>query len=94
MFRLKEEALSKNKAENLKKLQEALETLPLKIKEIKTWKVALNQAQSPHSSDLLLDSSFEDREALERYRVHPAHQQVVELINKICEERRVVDYEA
>lgn len=93
MFKLKNQALGKSQAENLKMLQSALNALPALIPEILHWEVAINVAKSPSSADLLLDSSFEDAAALERYRVHPEHQKVVELIEQICEERRVVDYE-
>lgn len=37
---------------------------------------------------------FTDREALQGYAPHPAHQAVVKLLNEVTQERVIIDYEA
>jgi len=92
MFRLKEKTDETVKSANLIKLKEALEALKDHIPEIKALITGVNISPSPASYDLFYDSEFEDQAALERYRTHPEHQEVVDLIKEICSDRVVVDY--
>ncbi len=75
-----------------KNLKAELETLKNKISEIKDYEVGINITPSPAAYDIVLVSGFEDEAALERYRKHPAHLEVVELINQQTSQRCVVDY--
>jgi len=89
MFRFKDE----NKAENIEKVKSSLMALPEKIESLKSMEVGVDFLHSERSMDLVLTSTFDDREGLESYRVHPAHQEVVSLIKEVALESRVVDYE-
>jgi len=89
MFRFKDE----NKAENIEKVKSSLMALPEKIESLKSMEVGVDFLHSERSMDLVLTSTFDDREGLESYRVHPAHQEVVSLIKEVTLESRVVDYE-
>jgi len=89
MFRFKEA----NKAANIEKVKAMLEALPEKIPTLKSMEVGVDFLHSERSMDLVLTSTFDDREGLEAYRVHPAHVEVVEVIKQVSEESRVVDYE-
>jgi len=89
MFRFKEE----NKDENIKKVKSMLLALPKKIETLKSMEVGVDFLHSKRSMDLVLVSTFDDKEGLESYRVHPAHQEVVSLIKEVTLESRVVDYE-
>lgn len=91
-FRLKQEADERTKEQNLALLQQRLEALPAEIKEIRDFEVGKDVSKSPASWDLALYSAFDSAEDLERYRVHPSHQAVVELVGRITSERAVVDY--
>ena len=89
MFRFKDE----NKAENIEKVKSSLMALSEKIESLKSMEVGVDFLHSERSMDLVLTSTFDDREGLESYRVHPAHQEVVSLIKEVTLESRVVDYE-
>jgi len=92
MFKVKGSKTDGSADENIRALEQALLELRPKIHEIQAWEVGVNQSPSPHAFDLLLYSEFNDEAALEKYRVHPEHRKVVALIEKICQERHVVDY--
>jgi len=89
MFRFKEE----NKEENIAKVKGMLEALVDKIEPLKSMEVGVDFLHSERSMDLVLTSTFDDKEGLEAYRIHPAHQEVVAFIKEVTIESRVVDYE-
>ncbi|SFP65926.1 Dabb family protein [Hydrogenimonas thermophila] len=89
MFRFKDE----NKADNIEKVKLMLEALPQKIESLKSMEVGVDFLHSERSMDLVLTSTFDDKDGLETYRVHPAHQEVVSFIKDVTVESRVVDYE-
>ncbi|WP_300368150.1 Dabb family protein [Hydrogenimonas sp.] len=89
MFRFKEE----NKAENIERVKGMLEALPEKIETLRSMEVGVDFLHSERSMDLVLTSTFDNREGLDAYRVHSAHVEVVNLIKEVTVESRVVDYE-
>ncbi|BDY13427.1 Dabb family protein [Hydrogenimonas cancrithermarum] len=89
MFRFEDE----NKSENIEKVKEMLEALPEKIPSLRSMEAGVDFLHSERSMDLVLTSTFDDRDGLEAYRVHPAHQEVVAFIKEVTVESRVVDYE-
>lgn len=88
MFKLKEE-----KAGRVKELKEKLDSLRGKIKEIENFETGINISTSFSAYDLVLISEFKTMEDLEKYRVHPDHQEVLEFWNTIKDGATVVDYE-
>jgi hypothetical protein len=92
MWRLKEFANGVNKEENAKKLKSHLESLKSKIKEIKHIEVGINIKSSDAASDVVLYSEFDSMDDLEAYQRHPEHMKVVDFVNEVRLERRVVDY--
>ncbi len=82
-----------NKTENLKKLKTSLEALMGKVPSLLSMEVGLDFMQSDRSYDLVLTSTFEDKEGLSEYAVHPAHLEVVSFIKEVTEDAKVVDYE-
>ncbi|THB63904.1 MAG: Dabb family protein [Spirochaetaceae bacterium] len=83
-----------NKNESIKTIVDALNSLPGKVPQIRHFEVgAPDISGSPAGFDIVLYSRFDSSEALEAYRVHPAHQIVAELINGLVSERAVVDYQ-
>ncbi|MFP4059805.1 MAG: Dabb family protein [Bacteroidota bacterium] len=79
--------------DNMTRLSRALTDLDGKIPEIKFFEVGRNISNSPNAADLVLVSEFGNEEELERYREHPEHLKVLELIKEICTEVRVTDYQ-
>lgn len=93
MFKLKDFAEGKSKAENAKKLKALLESLKEKISVVKCLEIGINIGKSASASDIVLYSEFDDMQALEVYRDHPEHKKAVDFIARSCSERQVVDYE-
>lgn len=89
MFAFKKE----NKTENLQKAKEILEALMGKVPSLLSMEVGLDFMQSERSFDLVLTSTFADKEGLSEYAVHPAHLEVVSFIKEVTEAAKVVDYE-
>lgn len=83
----------KNKEEVINNLKKMLDGLPSKIREIKDYEIGINFADSPLARDMVLISTFETKEDLGNYRIHPEHKKVVEYIKENIEESFVVDYE-
>lgn len=93
MWRLKEEALGCSKSENAQKIKDQLEALKGEVEEILDIEVGLNCIEGDQAFDVVLVSLFEDRDALDRYQVHPLHKAVGDFIGQVRSERTVVDYE-
>lgn len=93
MFRLKDSAEGHSKAENAQRLKVLLESLDKKIPGIRRLEVGMNQGRSQSASDVILYTEFDNMEALENYRRHSEHIKALDFIERVCSERRVVDYE-
>ncbi len=89
MFDFKEE----NKRENIAKTRDMLEALLTKVPTLKSMEVGIDFNGSERAMDLSLISTFEDKEALSSYAVHPAHLEVVAFIKEVTTQSKVVDYE-
>ena len=88
MFKFK----SENKEANIAKVVELLNALEDKIEVLKSMEVGVDFNKSERAFDLSLYSSFETKEALAAYAVHPAHLEVVKVIKEVTSESKVVDY--
>ncbi len=89
MFAFKEE----NKQANLQQAKTMLDDLVGKVPSLLSMEVGLDFMQSERSFDLVLTSTFDDKEGLSAYATHPAHLEVVEFIKEVTEMAKVVDYE-
>lgn len=58
-------------------LVERMRNLESEIDFIRGWHVAANELDRPICWDYILESSFDDAEAVARYLPHPAHQALV-----------------
>jgi len=88
MFKFKDE----NKETNLVRVQKVLNDLVGKIDELKSIEVGIDFNQSPRAFDLSLYSTFNTKEDLKAYAIHPAHLEAVSLIKEVTSEAKVVDY--
>jgi hypothetical protein len=94
MWKLKDIAEGKTKAENAEVMKELLEDLPNKIEELTSAEVGINILEGDEGAicDVVLTTECASEEDLKAYAVHPDHQKVVKFIKKVVSERRVVDY--
>tara|TARA_R100000908_G_scaffold63604_1_gene45083 strand:- start:25695 stop:25985 length:291 start_codon:yes stop_codon:yes gene_type:complete len=94
MWKLKEVAKGKTKAENAETMKKLLEDLPHKIEELRSAEVGINvlEGDSEAICDVVLTVKCENQNDLKAYAGHPDHQKVVSFIKKVVNERRVVDY--
>jgi hypothetical protein len=88
MFKFHDE----NKSENIKEVTKRLNALVELIPSLKSMEVGVNFTLSERAFDLSLYSTFESKEDLDAYAVHPEHLKVVELIKSVTLESKVVDY--
>jgi hypothetical protein len=93
LLKLKENAEGKSKAENAVMLKHELESLTLKIKEIRKFEVGINFNTAQDAYDLGLVSEFANKNDLDAYQNHPEHQRVAGVVRRMRESRIVVDYE-
>ncbi|MCJ7765896.1 MAG: Dabb family protein [Thiovulaceae bacterium] len=89
MFKFKEE----NRSENIAGAKAMLETLVEKIAPLLSMEVGVDFSGSERAMELSLISTFETKEGLQEYAVHPAHLEVVAFIKEVTTQSRVVDYE-
>lgn len=88
MFKFKEE----NRDANLKEAREQLNTLVELVPTLKSMEVGINFTVAERAFDLSIYSTFDTKEDLDAYAVHPAHLKVVEFIKSVTTESKVVDY--
>lgn len=55
-----------------------MRALEKEISFIRAWRVSANELDRPICWDYVLESTFDDREAVERYLPHPAHARLVQ----------------
>ncbi len=92
MFKFKESAEGSDRAGNIQRMKAKLEALPSKIGEIKFFEVGVNFNDNGVAYDLVLSSEFESKDALYGYQKNPEHVKVADFVQKVCENRVVVDY--
>lgn len=94
MFKFKEEAEGRTKAENVAITRGMLEALPSKIDWIRSSFVATGvEGQKDANYDLILISDFDSLEDLEKYRVHPDHVAVGTFMKPVRIDRTCIDFE-
>lgn len=93
LWRLKETAAGRSRAENAATIKKVLEDLQGKIPGLIRIEVGFDFSLTESSSDVALYCEFESREALNEYQEHPVHKAVMPLVLEARSERRLVDYE-
>ena len=73
-------------------LEKSLAALPAVIPEIKNYEFGRDVVRSPRSYDFAVVATFDNLDAMNRYRAHPAHQRVLETIKDMCESILAVDF--
>lgn len=94
MFKFKEEAEGRTKAENLAIAKAMLEALPGMIDLIRASSVTVNSPNAdPSNYDLCLVCDFDSFEDLAAYIIHPDHKAVGAFMRPVRLDRACVDFE-
>ena len=93
LFRFSREGGQESFERARQEMKSRLDTLPAKIDVIRSFETGININPIERAWDLALDSVFDSMEDLEKYRVHPAHQEVVDWFGTVKEAAASVDYE-
>lgn len=92
-LRFNESAYGNDKQTNVQIFKEKLFAIQGKVKGLLKIEVGFDFSNEKDSSDVVLYSEFENREALHQYQIHPDHQDLKKWLSEVRYERRVVDYE-
>lgn len=94
MFKFKEEAEGRTKAENIAITKAMLDALPEKIDLIRASTVKTNSPDADQSNyDLCLISDFDTWEDLAAYIIHPDHKAVGAFMRPVRLDHSCVDFE-
>ena len=93
MWRFVDGAAGKSRHEHAQWMKEHPEQLTSVIPEIRSLEVGVNTNTGDMAYDAVLISTFDDAEAMKRYKTHPAHQTISNYCKQVRESRTVVDYE-
>jgi len=88
-FKFKEE----NKNANIIQAKQMLEELIGAVPSLRSMDVGLNFAEEDRAMDLSIITTFESKEGLNAYAIHPEHLKVVDFIKTVVAYSKVVDYE-
>jgi hypothetical protein len=92
-WRLNESAYGNDKQTNARKLKEKLLSMKGKVGGLLKIEVGFDFSDEKDSSDVVLYSEFDNKEALHQYQIHPDHEEIKKWLSEVRFERRVVDYE-
>lgn len=94
LWKLKSEITSDRKAEVLAGIKENLESLAGMVPGLVEIRVNCERVLASSTADVMLDSTFENAEALKGYASHPAHVAVANtFVRPFTEVRLCLDYE-
>ena len=93
MLKLHEFADGADKQTNALRVKKVMEAMRGNVNGLHSLEVGINQLPDPQAFDVVLITTIENWDALEAYRVHPLHLEVVELLKKVRSDRVVVDFE-
>lgn len=93
LFRFADSVDDRSPAENAASLVEQLNALNGVVPSLRRLTAGINLIPGEDVYQVGLESLFDDAEGLEAYRVHPAHQKVVDFVKRTTSARTAVDYE-
>ncbi len=92
MWRFRDDIEGKSRRDHALWMKEHLEALVGVVPQIQSLEVGINEFDSPTSYDAVLTVTFQSKEELDAYKVHPAHQAISTHCKSVRESRVVVDY--
>jgi len=93
IWSFKDRAGGADKAANVARAQAALLSFAGLTPGILQFEVATPQAGLTFNGDLMLNSAFADRAALEAYQKHPEHAAIKPFMSEVVQGRHCMDYE-
>lgn len=93
MWKIKDRGADGDRAANIAKARGLLEACADLVPGIVRFEVATAQPDMECTYDLVLNSSFTDREALAAYQAHPSHTALKPFMRAVVLERQCMDYE-
>jgi len=84
---------SPEKEETLHRAKELIDALMGRVPSLRSMETGINFSPEERAMDLVLTATFDDRQGLEEYAVHPEHLKVIEWLKGVAEYSKVVDYE-
>ena len=93
MFRLREFGTPEEKTKAIKTVREELLSMKKKIDVIREFEVGVNFTVDNSSFDLMINSTFESRDALKAYQVHPDHKAFILFNKDYSVKKAIFDYE-
>jgi hypothetical protein len=93
MWKIKAGAEGGSREDNIAKARALLEACAQLVPGIVRFEVATAQPGMECTYDLVLNSSFTDRDALAAYQNHPSHTALKPFMRQVVLERQCMDYE-
>jgi len=93
MWQFREEAEGQTKAQNLAEAVRVLSSCAAITPGILRFEVAAAEPGLEATYDLVLNSSFIDRAALDAYQQHPHHSAIKPFMKAVVQSRQCMDYE-
>ncbi|SFV54230.1 Stress responsive alpha-beta barrel domain protein Dabb [hydrothermal vent metagenome] len=81
-----------NKKANMIQAKQMLENLMGAVPGLRSMDVGINFSEEERAMDLSIITSFESKENLNAYAIHPEHLKVIDFIRQVVEYSKVVDY--
>ncbi|MFD2117321.1 Dabb family protein [Paenibacillus yanchengensis] len=88
LFKLKD-----NSAAKVEETAQVLRNMEGKIEELKYIEVGIDVLHSERSYDIALITKFDSMADMDKYQVHPVHQEVIKHMQQVRESSISVDYE-
>jgi len=93
MFRLREYKTREEKLKAVEAVRNELLSMRKKIDVIRDFEVGINFTVDDSAFDLVINSTFEFRDALKAYQVHPGHQAFILFNKDYSVKKTIIDYE-
>lgn len=93
MWKLKDVAEGADKAANMEKMKQKLESCASLVPGTLKFEVALAQPGLEATYDVVLYSEFDSKESLDAYADHPVHVAIKPFIGAVRAERQCMDYQ-
>jgi stress responsive alpha/beta barrel protein len=93
LWKLKDTANGKSKAENARLIKERSEEIANMVDGLRRIEVGINVIEGDDAADVALYAEFESRAAFAAFYEHPATRSLVGFIREVRIDRRVIDYE-
>jgi hypothetical protein len=92
MFKLKDFRDESEQQKAAEAVKSELLNMKEKIPVIREFEIGINFSHDPSAFDVVINSSFENADDLETYRLHPDHQAFIIFNKSYTEKKVVIDY--